>query len=209
MIRVYLATELPMYMPDHFRVDDEAEIFDFLRANAFGQLISLVEGRLFSSHIPFLFADDRRTLFAHLAKANPQWRELEGQEVLITFQGAHDYVSPSWYQNPGVPTWNYQAVHIYARCHLIEQQQRLAEIIHSLTNVYESAFEKPWQPQYADAMLKAIVGLQLDISDIQCKYKLNQNRSPGDRINVAEQYRTMGDNKLYHAMLKTIPQETE
>ena len=104
-----------MYIPKHFNVSDKEEILAFIKGNSFGQLISLVEGKLFSSHIPFLFRGENQSLLCHVAKNNPQWENIEGQEVLITFQGPHDYVSPSWYSSPGVPTWNYQSVHIYGK----------------------------------------------------------------------------------------------
>ena len=63
--------------------------------------------------------NDEQSLICHVAKSNSQWKDIEDQEVLVTFQGAHDYVSPSWYETAGVPTWNYQAVHIYGKSRLI------------------------------------------------------------------------------------------
>jgi transcriptional regulator len=196
-----------MYIPDQFKVEAEEEIFNFLQANAFGQLISKVNGRLFCSHIPFLISRDRKYLLAHLAKANDQWRELEGQEVLITFQGGHEYVSPSWYKSAGVPTWNYQAVHIYANCQLITDEADLSKIVDELTQLYESSFEQPWQPSYASSMLKAIVGLRLEITDIQCKYKISQNRIIDDQKNVTEQFKQR-NVALYQAMKQSIQQQT-
>ncbi len=196
-----------MYIPEHFSENNPDEIFSFIQANAFGQLTSMVAGRLFCSHIPLLPADDRASMLGHLAKANPQWRELEGQEVLVTFQGPHDYVSPSWYSGPGVPTWNYQAVHVYGRCHLIQQEDALAQIVDELSAVYEANFQQPWQPQYAAAMLKAIVGFRLEISEIQCKYKISQNRSLSDQQNVAEQFQQSGQASLSRAMQYSIQQQ--
>jgi transcriptional regulator len=156
-----------MYLPDHFNISDQDEIFSFLQANAFGQLISLQDKRITSSHLPFLIAAERKHLQCHLARQNPQWRQLEGQQVLITFQGPHDYVSPSWYQTAGVPTWNYQAV-------------------------------------YRDAMLKAIIGVEIEIAEIQCKYKLSQNRSETDRRQVIDQLDKMGAESIARAMRKTL-----
>ena len=102
-----------MYIPKHFEVTDEDEIFAFIEENAFGQLISHVKGRLFSTHLPFLLSENRKKIVGHLAGKNPQQSELEGQEVLVSLEGPHDYISPAWYSSPGVPTWNYQAVHVY------------------------------------------------------------------------------------------------
>ncbi|MEM7359928.1 MAG: FMN-binding negative transcriptional regulator [Pseudomonadota bacterium] len=193
-----------MYIPEHFAMTDADEVFAFVSANAFGQLISQVDGRLFSSHIPFLVSDDRKHLLAHVARANPQWRNLEGQEVLATFQGPHDYVSPSWYQTPGLPpTWNYQAAHIYGRCRLIEDPEQLKSIIDRLTDQYESSFEQPWVPDYKSSMLRGIIGLELTITDLQAKYKLSQNRSDEDRSGVIEQLEARGAEALASAMQKT------
>ena len=92
-----------MYMPDHFKVSEENEIFAFIDAHAFGQLISIDVGKPYASHLPFLIASDRKSLHCHLARQNPQWQQLADQQVLITFLGPHDYISPSWYKTPGCP----------------------------------------------------------------------------------------------------------
>ena len=188
-----------MYIPKHFIVTDKEEILGFIKLNAFGQLISLVKGKLFSSHIPFLLSYDNQSLICHVAKSNPQWESIEGQEVLVTFQGPHDYVSPSWYSSPGVPTWNYQSVHIYGKPHLITEFEQLASIVNELTGIYESALEKPWKPEYKNSMLNAIIGIEIKITDVQCKYKLSQNRSKNDRLQVLEEHKKRGSSLLSQA----------
>jgi len=188
-----------MYIPKHFNITDKEEILAFIKANAFGQLISLVEGKLFSSHIPFFLGNDNQTLNCHIAKSNPQWESIENQEILVTFQGPHDYVSPSWYNSPGVPTWNYQSVHIYGKPQLITETEKLSSIVNELTGIYESALEKPWEPEYKKSMLKAIVGIEIKITDIQCKYKLSQNRPEDDRLQVIEEHKKRGSSELSQA----------
>ncbi|HEY5740475.1 MAG TPA: FMN-binding negative transcriptional regulator, partial [Gammaproteobacteria bacterium] len=155
-----------MYVPEKFRIAQTDEIFAFLAANAFGQLVSQHDGRPMVSHLPFLVAADRGTLKCHVARQNPQWQQLEVQQVLATFLGPHDYISPSWYRDAGVPTWNYQAVHVYGRCRVFEQADELTALVDALSGVYESRFDDPWQPRYPDSMLKAIVGIELEIDDI-------------------------------------------
>lgn len=189
-----------MYIPKHFEVTDNEEIFSFVLANAFGQLISHVAGRIFSTHMPFLLSDDKTKMLGHLAGNNPQRNELDGQEVLITIEGPHDYISPSWYKTPGVPTWNYQAVHIYGHASVFTDLTRLQHVVDKLTEKYESFLNPPWQPAYNKAMLKAIVGVEISIDDIQCKYKLSQNRSVEDRAQVIEQLNDLGSIKLAEAM---------
>lgn len=189
-----------MYIPRHFAVTDRDEIFAFVETNAFGQLISNVDGRFFSSHLPFLVTQDRSGIICHLAKQNPQHYELHGREALITLQGAHDYISPSWYASPGVPTWNYQAVHIYGQCRVFDDADRLKKVVETLAKKYEAAFDTPWQPQYGATMLTAIVGVEITITEVQCKYKLSQNRSAQDRVQVAEKLKSLGSTRLAEAM---------
>lgn len=189
-----------MYIPKHFEITDKDEIFAFVEANAFGQLISNVNGRPFSTHLPFLLSEDKLKIIGHLAVQNPQHTEIDGQEVLITLAGSHDYISPAWYSSLGVPTWNYQAVHIYGKCKVFQSAEELQSVVDTLTAKYEATFENPWQPEYKLSMLGAIVGVEITINDIQCKYKLSQNRSPQDRSQVIEQLKVMGSNKLAEAM---------
>src|SRR5262245_32627214 len=107
-----------MYIPNSFREDDQAELHDLMRQNNFAILVTQHGGAPFATHAPFLLDAERGphgTLLAHIARANPQWRDFDGQqEALVIFQGPHAYISPSWYEvAPSVPTWNYAAVHAY------------------------------------------------------------------------------------------------
>ncbi len=189
-----------MYIPKHFEITDKDEIFAFVEANAFGQLISNANGRPFSTHLPFLLSEDRSKIVGHLALQNPQHTDLDGQEVLITLEGAHDYISPSWYSSPGVPTWNYQAVHIYGKCTVFREVKDLQNLVTALANKYEAVFEKQWKPEYEPSMLGAIVGVEVTINEIQCKYKLSQNRPLNDRLQVIKQLRSVSSHGLAEAM---------
>lgn len=189
-----------MYIPEYFEMKDEEEVFAFIEAKAFGQLISRLRSRLTSTHMPFLLSPDRTRIMGHLARQNPQHSELADQEVLITLQGPHGYISPSWYASPSVPTWNYQAVHIYGTCAVIENADWLRDLVDSLSSKYEASAAEPWELKYADSMLGAIVGVDVRINEIQCKYKLSQNRSRHDRQRVMEQLRAAGSKELADSM---------
>lgn len=191
-----------MYLPRAFEVSDRDEIFSFIAQNSFGQMISHFEGRPCSNHLPFLVSEGRLRLVSHLARANPQWRGADGQQVLVTFQGPHGYISPAWYEQPGVPTWNYQAVHVYGECTTFEEPERLKGLLAKLVEKYEAASEEPWLPQYPDQLLEAIVGVEIEITEIQCKYKLSQNRSDNDRRRVIEALERQGLQSLAEAMSK-------
>jgi transcriptional regulator len=189
-----------MYVPKHFAVTDQEQVLDFIRANSFGQLISSVADNPFVTHMPFLLSDDNSRLIGHFAKQNPQHLELDNQTVLVTLQGSHDYISPSWYLSSGVPTWNYQAAHIYGTAKVFTDQEKLKLLLDQLTENNEAGFESPWQPDYPASMLNAIVGVEILISDIQAKFKLNQNRSAADTESVATHLEEQGSHQLAKSM---------
>ncbi len=190
-----------MYIPKAFAIYDHDEIVDFIQANGFGQLISQSEGRLCASHLPFLLNDEHTHLRTHLARENPQTEDIEGQEVMVTLQGPHGYISPTWYQKPGVPTWNYQAVHIYGRCRVLTDAASLAAIVNSLAAKYEAEQPSPWDGDYDARLLTMIIGLEIEITDIQCQYKLSQNRNDAERYQLIQQLNDNGSVELARAML--------
>ena len=176
-----------MYIPKHFEITDKTEVSKFIKANSFGQLISVIDTAIVSTHVPFLFDAESRVLMCHMAKANPQWQQIQKQKVLVTLQGEHAYVSPNWYESAGVPTWNYQAVHIEGIAESFTDPEKLKRVVDTLTEQNESDYPNPWEPDYAASMLRGIVGIEIAITSIQCKYKLSQNRSVRDQSNVQEQ----------------------
>ena len=195
-----------MFNPDYFKIDDREEMLAFLSANNFGVLVSQRDGDLCASHIPFLPNADASFLHCHLARANPQWQQLEGQRVLVALQGPHDYVSPTWYQAPGVPTWNYQALHIYGTCRVFDDADELSQLVNALAAHHEAGSDNPWQPDYSDKMLRGIVGIEIAVDEMQCKYKLSQNRPAADHAPVIEQLERRGADQLVAAMRKTLNQ---
>ncbi|MBO0615117.1 FMN-binding negative transcriptional regulator [Thiothrix fructosivorans] len=177
-----------MYLPKHFEEHDQTEILRFIEAHAFGTLVTVDAGVPFASHIPFLLEQGETLMLSgHLAKANPQWQHLAANsQVLAMFQGAHAYVSPTWYEGAGVPTWNYTAVHVYGKVRVIHDADWLREKVERLSAQYEGSSETAWLPSYPAKMLEAIVGFEITIESLQAKYKLSQNRSAADQRNVMQ-----------------------
>jgi transcriptional regulator len=190
-----------MYTPHHFREDELARLHTVMREYAFAALVSQVEGALFATHLPVLLDTEHGeygSILGHVARANPQWRTLESQETLIIFQGPHAYVSPSWYETElNVPTWNYVAVHAYGRARLIEAPDELDALVRRLVHVYESGQPEPWAPdlpeEFLQARLAAIVGFELEITRLEGKFKLGQNRPEQDRLSAARTLIAAGD----------------
>jgi transcriptional regulator len=185
-----------LYSPHSFVERDFDRLAAFLENHPFGTLISVDEGSPVVSHVPLLFergAGTHGRLIGHLARANPHRRLLaKAEPVLVLFQGPHAYVSPSWYAEPGgVPTWNYAVVHVHGVAKPVEDGTATVEILRRMTAAYESRFPVPWQFDASDAthsrLLDMIVGLEIEATRIQGKFKLSQNRSPEDQSRIIEQ----------------------
>lgn len=192
-----------MYIPSHFRFEDRELLDQFIVHNSFGLLVSTENGSPVASHLPFHYSDNT-TLLCHVAKANPQWQALEGQRVLVIFPGPHAYVSPTWYAGPGVPTWNYQAVHVYGRARCFQDEARLEQLVRTLSTLHESGREAPWNGEFDARMLKAIVGIEITLEEVQGKYKLSQNKSEQDRREVIAQLESRGESALAQQMRQSL-----
>ncbi|HJH17392.1 MAG TPA: FMN-binding negative transcriptional regulator [Pseudomonas lactis] len=189
-----------MYTPRAFALDDLPEIQQLIQHTRLAQLITLGENGLQASHLPLLLNPDEGpngTLYGHLARANPQWRELQnGSEALVIFAGADAYISPAFYPAKAehgkvVPTWNYIAVHAYGKPEVFSDAERLLKVVTALTDRHESGRAQPWRvsdapADYIDGMLKAIVGFALPIERLVGKRKLSQNRSAADMAGVRD-----------------------
>jgi transcriptional regulator len=182
-----------MYVPSAFERTDIAELFAFIESYSFATLVSTHEGEPFATHLPLLLERDtgpHGTLVGHMARANPHWRNLNGQPVLVIFSGPHAYVSPSWYESENVvPTWNYVAVHATGRFQLLDDSTTTAAIVASMVAKYEQKMSKPWQldttTDYFRNMVRAIVGFRIEVTRLEGKWKLSQNHSPERREKVA------------------------
>ncbi|WP_030132488.1 FMN-binding negative transcriptional regulator [Pseudomonas sp. QTF5] len=189
-----------MYTPSNFAIDDLNELHQQILDTRLAVLVTHGEQGLQASHLPLLLNVDQGpngTLYGHLARANPQWRELQnGAEALVIFAGADAYVSPGFYPSKAehgkvVPTWNYIAVHAYGMTEVFTDADRLRNLVSALTDRHESGRSNPWKvddapTDYIDGMLKAIVGFALPIQRLEGKRKLSQNRNAADIAGVRE-----------------------
>jgi transcriptional regulator len=179
-----------MYLPTQFNSGNQSHAVDLMRAFPFASLTSVDDAGLpFVSHIP-LHLEQRRLsgaedenwlLLGHVAKANPHWRYLQTRpQAVVTFMGPHAYLSPSVYPDlTRVPTWNYLALHCTVQASLIEDPSAKEALLQTLIVDNEPGYAQQWrglQPDYQQKMLSAIVAFELQVTDWQCKLKLNQHR---------------------------------
>lgn len=174
-----------MYLPPQFRSEDRALAARLVRQHPFASLVSTDdEGAPFVTHLPLHLkeqGDGGWLLLGHCARPNPQWRHLQARpRALATFLGPHAYLSPRVYPDLArVPTWNYLAVHCTVRARLVEEPMAKDALLKDLIGDHEPPYVEQWRQlgeAFAHKMLAGIVGFELEVTDLQCKLKLNQHR---------------------------------
>jgi transcriptional regulator len=195
-----------MYVPKYFAFPEGAlsELHDVIEGQVFGILAVPGDGScdpdpgLQAVHMPFVLersAGRYGTLAGHVARANPAWRALTPErEVLAIFAGPHCYVSPDWYASAGlVPTWNYVAVHCYGRPRQLVAPDAVVAHLRQLSALAEERLlpKRPWtldkvKPSTLATLIGHIVAFRIEITRIEGKRKLNQNRSAADRAGVIQ-----------------------
>ena len=187
-----------MYNPRWFKEDRVDVLQDEVNRVSFGTIITTNESRIMASHVPMLIdssRSERGVLFGHIARGNMQWRESSpGVEGLAVFLGPDAYISPRWYKTKEetgkvAPTWNYVAIHVRGPVTFFEDTARIREIVTKLTEHHEAYSEKPWKvtdapPDYIDRELRQIVGFDMEIVEIEGKWKMSQNLPETDRKNA-------------------------
>ncbi|GGP06834.1 FMN-binding negative transcriptional regulator [Oceanobacillus neutriphilus] len=181
-----------MYIPKYYRMDDIETKIHFIEENSFGILVSNGEDMLHGTHLPFLVeknTDGSIKLIGHMSKGNPQWREIKG-DVLVVFSGPHAYVSPTWYEEEGyVPTWDYQAVHVYGKYIPKNSPEDLKEIMDKTIAYYEKDQLKPWNGNIPNhvyhRLINGVEGFNIEVNDIQGQWKLHQDHSEVRKKRVA------------------------
>jgi transcriptional regulator len=188
-----------LYIPSHFAETDIPTLHAGIEDIAFGALVANTESGLEANHLPFEL--DRSTgefgvLRCHVARNNALWRGANGAQCLIIFHGPSGYISPNLYvtkkeHGKVVPTYNYVAIHAHGRMTVHDDVKWLRGLVGRLTNRFEVSQPKPWTigdaPQeYIDERLKEIVGIEIEITRVEGKWKMSQNRPEADRKTVVD-----------------------
>jgi len=207
-----------MYQPRHFAPPGADAMHGLMRSHPLATLVVHAGGGLLANHIPLLWqpaGGPSGLLRGHVARANPLWRELgqDGLPALAVFQGPQAYVSPSWYpskQQGGkvVPTWNYAVVHAHGRLRAVDDAAWLRGLVGALTAEHESGRQQPWSvedapPDYLDAMVAAIVGIEMTVERLEGKWKASQNQPQANRLGVQQ---GLGEDPATRPMAELVRQ---
>jgi transcriptional regulator len=206
-----------MYLPSHFEETRVDILHQLIRSHPLGALVTVGADGLNANHIPFEIDPDPApfgTLRAHVARANPVWREFSKEvEPLAIFQGPQIYITPSWYQTKKetgkvVPTFNYVVVHAYGSMRVFEDTDWLRKFVGGLTDRFEASRAKPWAvtdapEQFIATQLRAIVGIEIRLTRLLGKWKTSQNRPAADQEGVVAGLRE-SDDALAQAMASAV-----
>lgn len=181
-----------MFIPPHYAENDVEIQKDLIKKTGLGIIVTTsADGELNANHIPMMLIekeDGKQYLIGHYHIKNEMGKELEAlsadKDVLVVFQGPHDYVTPSWYPtkqetHKTVSTWVYAAVHVYGKPRVVKDLDQLHEILHKLTTQFESNRKVPWTlaeapESYLNLLKKGIYGLEIEVTKMMGKFKMNQ-----------------------------------
>lgn len=187
-----------MYLPKHFSVDDPALLAQLIAEYPLATIVGSLENQLEINHLPLMLSSDRTKLYGHIARVNPLVKVAGSSNTSVTaiFNGPQAYVTPAWYPSKKetgkvVPTWNYAVVHAQGDIKLIEDAQWLRSHVAQMTNIHEPTYQSNWKlddapEDYVQMMLKAIIGIEIEVKSLVGKFKLSQNRPAQDYAAVVE-----------------------
>ncbi len=198
-----------MYLPKHFEEPRAEVMHELIRARPLATLVTVSANGLNANHIPLHLTTSPApfgTLRGHVARTNPIVGEPRNDiESLAIFQGPDAYISPSWYASKKesgkvVPTWNYVVVHAYGVLRLVDDPAWLLAQIEALTHQNEASLPEPWKVsdaprEYVEQRLKAIVGVEMVITRLIGKWKLNQNQPADNRTSVVAGLQSVGSDE--------------
>ena len=206
-----------MYVPAHF-APDEAVVDELLRNHGAADLVTVTGQGLVATMLPFVYvpaaepraAGSLGSLHGHVARNNDQWKLAPAGEALAIVRGPDAYLSPGWYASKVehgrvVPTWNYITAHVYGRLVVHDDPVWTEDLVRRLTTKHEAHRDHPWSVDdaprpFIEGQLRAIVGVELEITRIEAKAKLSQNRPPADVEGVIAGLRERGDKESADAV---------
>jgi len=204
-----------MYVPPYARETRIPVLQQAVENIRFGTLVTVTGGALHATHLPMTIdtaSEPFGTLIGHIARNNPQWQAAQAVPGIASFLGPNFYVTPSWYATKAetgkvVPTWNYIAVEARGTVRFVHERVRLRRIVERLTALQEANRTTPWDVSdapgdYIDAMLGAIIGVEMTIDALEGAWKLGQHKSASDRAGVAAGVATATTDP---ALLSLIP----
>jgi len=192
-----------MYTPKHYQGKGIDEAIAFIKRFNFGIITTSIDGIPIATHLPFVVSkkDNIMILTSHFAKANKQWEHICSKQNLVVFNEPHSYVSPKHYNKlENVPTWNYISIHAYGKAQIITEKKEVYKVLEDMMDNFEPEYKNQWNTlsnEYKTKMSNGIVAFQIEISDLQTKEKLSQNKKENERRSIIDSFASSDDiNKV-------------
>jgi transcriptional regulator len=197
-----------VYLPKHFQVDDLQILARLIAEYPLATLVGNLDEHLEVNHLPLILSADGKKLHGHIARTNPLVKvaEQNKRDVTAVFHGPNAYITPAWYpskQETGkvVPTWNYAVVHVQGQLSLMSDPSWIRDHVSQMTNIHEPIYQSNWKlddapEEYIQMMLKAIIGIEIEVASLVGKFKLSQNRSPSEYAGVVENLQKSPEENL-------------
>ena len=184
---------------------DRSEMLDFVAEHSFAHIFTASEAGQFVVHAPVIVRDGR--IWFHVAKRNRIADQLDGGRALVSVSGREGYQSANWYASEDqVPTWHYEAVEIEGAVRQLADEE-LIGLLDQLSEVMEGRHspEKPWTrakmaPGRFEAMTKAIVGFEVEPTEVRGTRKFNQHKRGDDLAATIEGQRSIGREDIVAAI---------
>lgn len=206
-----------MYLPPYHRFDDRDALFSVIEAHPLGTWVCQGAGGLTVNHIPFLLDRSQGphgTLLGHVARANAVWRDLHtATPSVVAFMGPQGYITPGWYPGKAehgrvVPTWNYAAVHAHGVARVVDDRDRLLNLLTRLTDAHETDRTAPWQvadapADFIESLMRAIVCIEIPIDRLEGRLKASQDEARADRVGTVAGLRARG-READHALADLV-----
>lgn len=195
-----------MYIPPHYRNQNQDELLGFIRSHPFAIVVSNGETVPMATHLPFIPEEKDGKLFltSHFSAGNPQAHALKSDSgLLVIFSGPNAYISPSLYEKKeNVPTWNYIAVHCSGKVILDQSEETKKKVLEAMIAFFEPEYQLQWEslrPEYINGLMKGIVAFSVEVTNLEGKFKLSQNKTASEQKNIAD---SLTDEELKKQMNK-------
>jgi len=171
---------------------DKKKIVDFMKRFSFATLITSKNDFPIATHLPFIIREenDKLFLYSHVAKQNEQWKHIEENVILVIFTEPHAYISPTNYEKEvNVPTWNYISIHAYGKGQLLTRHEDMISLLEGTIDNYETSYREQWNrlpDKYRLGQMMGITGFKIEVTEIQAKEKLSQNKTHNEQQKIID-----------------------
>jgi len=178
---------------------DKKKIVDFMNRFSFATLITSKNDFPIATHLPFIIREenDKLFLYSHVAKQNEQWKHIEENVILVIFTEPHAYISPTNYEKEvNVPTWNYISIHAYGKGQLLTRHEDMISLLEGTIDNYETSYREQWNrlpDKYRLGQMMGITGFKIEVTEIQAKEKLSQNKTHNEQQKIIDMLAASSD----------------